>query len=352
MIARTREWLARLALLALSALVVLAGLEIWLRGFDRPWDLPLEPHPGSQLLTRLAPGSSGAVGGAPVRANSAGYRGPERERAKAPGLFRIALLGDSMTFGWGVRDDETFAARLEEKLRAARPADRWEVDNFAMIGFNTAQAAEAYLRDVAAYAPDLVLLGFFLNDVEPPVLAGPAAAAANAGGVEEEPSPRREPFSLARTLSRLRTTAFLKTRAAALARRLGVRARGSNVDRLAALFASRGEGWRACEEALRTLRDATTANGARFATVILPVMVSLDGAYPLRAAHEQIVATCRAEGIAVLDLLPAFTGRSAAALSVTPLDNHMNREGHEIAAQAIFEWLGASGLLPVGGSAP
>jgi lysophospholipase L1-like esterase len=262
--------------------------------------------------------------------NSAGYRGRDLAIPKPAGVFRIALLGDSMTFGWGVREEETFAARIEEALAHARPERRWEVANFAMIGANTSQAAEAYTVDVALYDPDLVLLGFFMNDVDPPVLASGGGEQA-----DEAPSPRMRGFSL----SRLRTVAFVKTRGAALARRAGIPMRGSTVARYAEQFASRGAAWAACESAIHSLSDDVAARGGRFGVVILPFIVSLDASYPLRNAHEQVAATCRDAGIPVLDLLPRFLRESAAGLSVTPLDNHMNGAGNALAAEGILAWL-------------
>ncbi len=344
MISRPREWAARLLLIAFSLFVALVGCELWLRSFDRPWGMALVPHPVSPRLACLPPSASGVIAGVPVRTNSAGYRGAEREITKPPGTFRIALLGDSMTFGWGVREEETFAARLEAMLAGSFPERRWEVDNFAMIGSNTAQHAEAFAIDVTPRAPDLVLLGFFMNDVDPPVLA--ASAPAMAGDATDADAPQRaRPFAF----SSLRTTQFLKSRGAALARWFGIAASGSAVERYAGLFAARSPGWRACEEGIRSLDDGARTRGARFGVVILPFMVSLDDSYPLRAAHEQVSAFCASEGVEHLDLLPAFRGKSAAALSVTPLDNHMNAAGHAIAARAIFDWIARDGMI---GNAP
>ncbi|MFN0152316.1 MAG: SGNH/GDSL hydrolase family protein [bacterium] len=344
MISRSREWAARLLLIALSLIVALACCELWLRSFDRPWGMALVPHPASPRLACLPPSATGVIAGVPVRTNASGYRGAELDVAKAPGTFRIALLGDSMTFGWGVRDEETFAVQLAEMLADAFPDRRWEVENFAMIGSNTAQQAEAFALDVAPRAPDLVLVGFFMNDVDPPVLAAAAKTAAPAAGIA--PAPRR---ASRLRVPPLRTVQFVKSRGAALARRFGIAPRGSAVGRYADTFAARAPGWLACEAGIRTLATDVRASGGRFGVVVLPFIVSLDDSYPLRAAHEQVVAFCASAAIEHLDLLPAFLGKSASALSVTPLDNHMNAAGHAIAARAIFDWISRNGMI---GDAP
>jgi len=42
----------------------------------------------------------------------------------APHVRRIAMLGDSMTFGYGVNDDETYPTYLEQRLNRSWPVRR------------------------------------------------------------------------------------------------------------------------------------------------------------------------------------------------------------------------------------
>ena len=67
------------------------------------------------------------------RINAAGYRGPERNQSPEPGMLRIVLLGDSITFGMGVCEDQTYAALLDRAVPKA------EVLNFGVIGFSAFQ---------------------------------------------------------------------------------------------------------------------------------------------------------------------------------------------------------------------
>ncbi len=353
MIARAREWAIRLALVAASLAAFVGLLELWLASRDLPRDAGtlLVPHPVSPRLVRLAPDTTARFTGVSVRANRYGYRGPEWPIERPPGAFRIAFLGDSQTFGYAVDENDTYPAQLERRLRAAHPDTAWEALNFAMVGFNTSQEAEACSLDVRPFAPDLVLLGFFMNDVDTPVRpvdVAPAEAPADAGGA----AGRARRGGIASAARSLRATQFLRTRAAALARRAGL-ARGTATARYRELFVSRSPAWRACEAGIRAIRDESAARGARFAVVILPFIVSLDATYPMAEAHRQVSELCAAEGIACLDLLPAFLGKPADRLCVTPINNHMNAEGNQIAADALFEWLARGDLLllrPAGGT--
>jgi hypothetical protein len=94
--------------------------------------------------------------------NAEGFRGAEISREKPSGVFRVACLGDSVTFGWGVSDAETYEAVLEGRLREG--GLRCEVLN-AGVNAYCANQEYVYLREkVLDYAPDLVTIGFSHNE--------------------------------------------------------------------------------------------------------------------------------------------------------------------------------------------
>ena len=76
--------------------------------------------------------------------------------------YRILVLGDSMTFGYGVENNETYSKILEKKLKEE---GEYEVINAGITGYNTNQ--ELAFLDIEGwkYSPDLIIVGFMLNDV-------------------------------------------------------------------------------------------------------------------------------------------------------------------------------------------
>lgn len=97
------------------------------------------------------------------KANSLGFRDREHSVLKPEGVFRILVLGDSITQGLGVRDDaEVFTAVLERELEAS--PGRFEVLNFGVSGYNTQQEVETLRQKGLVYAPDLVVLAYCSND--------------------------------------------------------------------------------------------------------------------------------------------------------------------------------------------
>ena len=94
-----------------------------------------------------------------------GFRGAEVAIPKPPGRFRVVVIGDSVTLGWGVADDETFSARLERLLHERFPHRDLDVVNLGVGGYDTRQEVTLLARNVSRLEPDLVLVGFYSNDV-------------------------------------------------------------------------------------------------------------------------------------------------------------------------------------------
>lgn len=128
----------------------------------------IAPSSNARLIYELIPNRSGWFFGKTFRTNSFGMRGPEAAKVKPEGVWRIAALGDSTMFGWGVKQDENYAAVLQEALNAAGDSIHYEVLNFAVPGYNTAMEAEVYKALAAGFSPDLILIQFDINDLALP----------------------------------------------------------------------------------------------------------------------------------------------------------------------------------------
>ena len=86
------------------------------------------------------------------RINSKGLRDDETSYEKPEGIFRIVLLGDSRTFGYGVPIEKHFSTLLEGYFKGL------EVINMGVSGFGVDQEL-LYLRSEGfRYEPDIVLV--------------------------------------------------------------------------------------------------------------------------------------------------------------------------------------------------
>jgi hypothetical protein len=152
---------------AVMAIVMAAAVEVWVRA---TWK-PRKGRPGFFLTDavrgqRLAAGYDGWFAGVPVHINRLELRDQrEYELAKRPNTFRILVLGDSVTFGHGSVSEHTYPFLLEQRLKAWRPDVDWQVWNAAVPGYNTSQELAHLLEAGPRAQPDLVIVGFFENDL-------------------------------------------------------------------------------------------------------------------------------------------------------------------------------------------
>lgn len=119
----------------------------------------------------LRPGARGwftSEGKAYIRINSQGFRDQEHEKAKAAGVFRVAVIGDSFAEALDVPIEDTFWTVMQRQLAGCRalPAKKVEVLNFGVSGYGTGQELIMLRRRVWDYSPDVVVLAFTIgNDI-------------------------------------------------------------------------------------------------------------------------------------------------------------------------------------------
>jgi len=77
--------------------------------------------------------------------------------------YRILVLGDSWTFGFGVDDEQTFCYKLEKKLQEKYPKRKITVINGGCPAYSIAQGFIFLRQRGFRYRPDLVIVKGFLN---------------------------------------------------------------------------------------------------------------------------------------------------------------------------------------------
>lgn len=97
--------------------------------------------------------------------------------------------------------------------------------------------------------------------------------------------------------------------------------------------------WRASRQSLARAAALARSHQFKLALVIFPELDSLDGEYPFTKIHELVRVECDELGIPVLDLLETLRGRNARDLWVHPSDHHPNEVAHQLAAEAIEEFV-------------
>ena len=103
----------------------------------------------------------------PIEINSLGFRGREIAPEKSPGVPRILIMGDSITWGDYLRDEDTYVRHTEVDLARAlgHPV---EVINGGEGDTGSEEQIDILEESGLRVKPDLVVLGFYLNDSRPP----------------------------------------------------------------------------------------------------------------------------------------------------------------------------------------
>ena len=276
------------------------------------------PVANPQLSFAHAPNRSAFLMGVPVSINSEGLRDREFSLDKPPDAYRIMMLGDSTTFGWGVKQDDTAAKFLERKLNADLPTgyNRVEVMNTGVGNYDTVQEVTYYETIGWEYHPDLVVLVFFINDPEPVPI-------------------EKKGFLIDRSY----LVAFATNRIDGVLRHTGARPDWKTY--YASLYDDDRPGFQACKKALVSLANSTRSHDAKLLVAILPELHQINGdSYPFKAAHQKIQDVMAAENVPVLELIDGLKDRGPEeTLWVTALDDHPNAKANDLISDQLKQWI-------------
>jgi GDSL-like lipase/acylhydrolase family protein len=253
--------------------------------------------------------------------NARGYRDLPRVVPKPAGVKRVLSLGDSFAWGASVEFEDAYPQRLERALTRRR-RETWEVVNLALPGMAAVDHAAQLAKEGDSYQPDVVLLGYVLNDSQDAA----AAEAQRAFDWVKNPPPtpgRSKLLGLIRT--RLWATAENRRRVA------GYRS----------MYDENAPGWIATRQALKSMGAWSREHGVPFVVAIFPLFGNpLDESYPFAEMHAKVAHAAAEAGARVVDLLPAYRGLRWYLLVVNGADDeHPNEIAHRIAAGVILRAL-------------
>lgn len=103
-----------------------------------------------------------------VSINAHGFNDAEVTYEKTDGVFRVAVVGDSFVQAPEVARADNFVSQLQSLLNGNSnvAGKRYEVLNFGVERYGTAQELLLLRRTVFSFKPDLVILAFYIgNDV-------------------------------------------------------------------------------------------------------------------------------------------------------------------------------------------
>jgi hypothetical protein len=338
---RLERWTANLYVLLFSTLIVMLLVEWGLRVFNPfgveffhilPYHMQgMVDDPG--LGYKHPESVSYMLGANRVTINSRGLRDVEIPYIKPDNEKRILLLGDSVTFGWGVSQGQAFSDQMEPLLYE-QTGNRWQVINAGINGYNTDQEATFLRIEGMRYVPDYVLLIYVSNDVDS--VFDP-----------NKTTWRRHPVwppSLPEAINRLLQLSYLNQLT-----HLFARMHKMDLARAAATTGndptSRGESrsmtghpnWPRSKEALLDINRQCKAAGIPF---LVGLYSSLDGGF-----DPAFVDELQQEGVDTIQLLPAWENVPEGEAHVSRIDPHPSALVHVKIADYLVEVFRQRGWL-------
>jgi lysophospholipase L1-like esterase len=240
-----------------------------------------------------------------------------------PEVLRIAFLGDSFTYGLGVEADQAFVRRVGVLLR-----DRWSgaclTVNLGRPGVDLISAWAILNRVRDELLPDVVVHVLTQDDLDVDLYRDGQA-------IERYVAERTWPARHSR-LFNLAETAIRWSRASP---RIINNLRGGATPEL------RERAWRIASFQIRATQRLVEEAGGRYVLIRFPCLrwMSRVRDYPLEGVHHRSAELAAQLSLPYLDLWETFRGRNAEEMCLSSVDDHPTPAAHQIAAQAICDYL-------------
>ena len=256
-----------------------------------------------------------------IRVNNVGFR--DRDVPPKSDAYRIAVVGDSFTWGQGVEEKARFSDLIEQNLGPG-----YEVFNFGRPGNNMPEHL-GVLAQALAIHPDFVLLQLYINDWETASMERPRSKPLLPEAWDRALEQRSILYDL------------LRNQWDTLQEKIGIT--DSYADYMSKnLRDPTSPNAKLAYDQLAEFLDRAHAAHVGVGVVLFPAPDSLGPRgrdYPFRYLHDGTARVCREHAAPFLDLLPLYsTIDDPKTLWVSPFDAHPNAMSNQLAADAILKF--------------
>jgi len=269
--------------------------------------------------------------------NSWGHRSDQEYMLEKPeGKFRVLVLGDSMTAGLGIKNvKNTYPKKLEYYLNKKLEVPKFEIINTGHPAWSTDNELFDLFANGFKFQPDMVILGYFHNDIN---------------DFRDSDSPRADFLScdvgeielisdkgpLKNLLKQSHLYKFVNLKINRLLEKIGNKPKFT--DCIKASYSSIE--WDMLKVYLDAINMACVIRNVKLVIGVIPLMYQLDDNYPIPEVHSKIMGYCKERSIECIDFYEdGFKGLDEKSLIISENDRHLNADGAEVVAHAIYKKL-------------
>lgn len=295
-----------------------------------------------EMTFQIAPNASFITFGVPFTTNEYGFR-DRPTLPSSPNMFRILCLGDSVTYGTGVSNQETFPNQLEAMLQQ-RSGSSMVIDviNAGVSAYNIRNVRAQLESTLGAFRPNVVVYTFVENDLDDSLSAVPSGDL-----IFYDPA---KPLDAAFIYGSFAPHWMMqKKRLDEASGGWGIRTRYNQWRHavpdiapplgLGNHYEARSR-WAWISRELLTMRDLCARNGASFTVMLFGTR---NHSEPI---NRKCIQICTSLGIPVCSTLPIFDHHTYMAEYSLGYDSHCNPLGCRMMADRVFAFLEDQKVLP------
>lgn len=263
--------------------------------------------------------------------NAQSLQGPAHSVKKGSNIYRIAVVGDSYSYGPFLQWDDTFSARLERLLNLNNTSKKVEVINYGVPSYSTNHEIAVVDRAIKEEA-DLILLQITLNDPEVKLYRPKGLALDQTTGQVKLTHPI---FNYWHSLR------FVVTRI------LNTQTHRQYKEYFFNLF-DKYKSRKLFQNSLGTIAGKCLNAKVPIVAAIFPLFGTVvDDNYPFFPLHQKVEEYLDKVKIPHVDISESFRGIPTERLQVLPgRDRHPNEIGHRLAAEALLKWFEDAQIVP------
>ena len=265
--------------------------------------------------------------------NAHGFRERDFDTPKPLDTFRVMVLGDSLTWGVGLSEEQRYSRLMEQQLQQRLGHRNVEVLNFGLRGVATVHERDVLMELAGVVQPDCVVVGFCVNDPQP----RPQSYAVEV----ERYRPVLAAFGVLKKYGLGRAAGFLNTRTDQLLRNVGLVPQWP--DALDRTYAPDSAEWLAFEQALVDIRNLCADRGLPPPVFVPLLQGSGDFNEPdpllerFLGWSAQAEAAAQDRGFTTVNMLASFKTQGFRDRHVNRWDQHPSAECNRIYASHIAD---------------